>query len=104
MSGRRPLSTLGLCSSAMSKLLEADFVYDEDIKDLKPTELSLACGLSAKECAEVIRIATADGKRAQPVTVLQMIEYMQEGDSKSQLIILDSITHDLDTMSKGHLF
>lgn len=40
MSLRRPLSSLGLAVPVVTKLLDADFVYDDDVQSLKPTELS----------------------------------------------------------------
>lgn len=40
MSSRRPLSSLGLAVPVITKLLDSDFVYDDDVQSLKPTELS----------------------------------------------------------------
>nr|XP_045581234.1 DNA repair protein RAD51 homolog 3-like [Procambarus clarkii]XP_045581235.1 DNA repair protein RAD51 homolog 3-like [Procambarus clarkii] len=73
MSSRRLLSVLGLPAPIITKLLDSDFIYDDDVRGLKPAELSLASGLSLKESAEVVRLSTTNSAE-QPVTVLQMIE------------------------------
>ncbi|XP_063612965.1 DNA repair protein RAD51 homolog 3-like [Penaeus indicus] len=73
MSTRRPLSSLGLAVPVVARLLDSDFLYDDDVQDLKPTELSSATGLTLKESAEVLRLA-ASVNAEQPVTVMQMIE------------------------------
>lgn len=73
MTSHRHLSVLGLPASVITKLLDSDFIYDDDVRGLKPVELSSATGLSLKESTEVMRLAAATNTE-QPVTVLQMIE------------------------------
>lgn len=73
MSSRRALSVLGLPAPVVTKLLDSDFIYDDDVRGLKPVELSLASGLTLKESAEVVRMSTVSSAE-QPVSVLQIIE------------------------------
>ncbi|XP_042237415.1 DNA repair protein RAD51 homolog 3-like isoform X2 [Homarus americanus] len=69
----RLLSVLGLPATIIFKLLDADFVHDEDVQGLTPMELSSATGLTLKESAEVVRLSAASSIE-QPVTILQMLK------------------------------
>ncbi|CAL4171815.1 unnamed protein product [Meganyctiphanes norvegica] len=85
MSSRRLLSSLGLPVPLVSRLIEADFMYQEDVQQLNPTELSDASGLSVKESAEVIRLTTTSiNNPVDPLTVLQLIE--NEGGEVSHIV------------------
>ncbi|XP_066977572.1 DNA repair protein RAD51 homolog 3-like isoform X2 [Macrobrachium rosenbergii] len=73
MSSAQLLSSFGLCSRVVRKLLETDFMYDADVEDLTPTELSAASGLDVDDCAEVIR-SVSDPLNVKPRTVLQLLD------------------------------
>lgn len=96
MSSRRLLSSLCLPATLVSRLIEADFMYQEDVQQLNPTELSSASGLSVKESAEVIRLTTAGTNNQEPLTVLQLIE--NEGGSVSHIV---SFCESMDNLLGG---
>ncbi|XP_064112170.1 DNA repair protein RAD51 homolog 3-like isoform X2 [Macrobrachium nipponense] len=73
MSSTQLLSSFGLCSRMVRKLLETDFMYDADVQNLTPTELSAASGLDVDDCAEVIRLVS-DPLHVKPHTVLQLLD------------------------------
>ncbi|KAG0721068.1 DNA repair protein RAD51 3 [Chionoecetes opilio] len=88
------LSEIGLPSSQMIKLLNADFNTTNDVKDMKPSELSQASGLSLKESLEVLRLAD-NKQQPNPVDMLQMF---QEGDELPQIV---TFCKALDTLLGG---
>ncbi|XP_076051168.1 DNA repair protein RAD51 homolog 3-like isoform X2 [Oratosquilla oratoria] len=87
--GRTLLSGTGLAATVVRKLLDADFVYNDDLQGMQPVALSQATGLSLRESAEVIRLveatsaasATSQQSHLQPVTVLQMVQAEREVSS-----------------------
>uniref|UniRef100_A0A0P4WF91 DNA repair protein RAD51 homolog 3 n=1 Tax=Scylla olivacea TaxID=85551 RepID=A0A0P4WF91_SCYOL len=88
------LSECGLPSSQMMKLLSADFTTTDDVKDMKPSELSQATGLSLKECVEVLRTAS-NSHHPSPVDMLQIY---QEGTELPQIV---TFCKALDTLLGG---
>ncbi|MPC14627.1 Pseudouridine-5'-phosphate glycosidase [Portunus trituberculatus] len=71
----RLLNECGLPSSQVIKLLSADFSTTDDVKDMKPSELSQATGLSLKECVEVLS-AAANSQHPSPVDMLQLYQLL----------------------------
>ncbi|XP_068217053.1 DNA repair protein RAD51 homolog 3-like [Palaemon carinicauda] len=73
MSSVQLLSSFGMCSRVLRKLLETDFIYTIDVQDLTPAELSSASGLDSDECAEVIRLVS-NPLWVQSRSVLQLLD------------------------------
>lgn len=91
-----PLGEIGLPNSQMIMLMNADFNTTEDVKDMKPSELSQATGLSLKASVEVLRLA-ANKQQPNPVDMLQMF---QEGSEFPQIV---TFCRALDTLLGGGL-